>query len=269
VRVGVADAGRAAGGFGVAGGAIGGCANDPEGRIGPEGRAGADGIAGVGRADATGAIVGRGAKAGGRTPLGVAPGVALVGVPDAGRGGNIAGLAAGVPVGGVAGGMMGRIAGRTVELSAALGGVGSGAGGLAGTAAAAPIDGVDMAVAGANLDSAGVDRADASLYPVGANSSSIELPAPIVITPPQTEQRARRPSSGIFAGSTRKTDRHSGHETFTSPPSLGPSRAVSILSSTHRPATHPCVDRSRKPSREVFSRSSSFQSRARSPAPHG
>jgi hypothetical protein len=165
--------------------------------------------------------------------------------------------------------MMGRIAGRMVELSAAGGEIGTGAGGVAGAVAAAPIDGVDVAIAGANLDSAGVDRAEASLDRVGANSSSIELPTPIVITPPQTEQRARRPSSGIFVGSTRKTDRHSGHETFTSPPSLGPSRAVSIPSSIHRPATHPCVDRSRKPSREASSRSSSFQSRARSPAPRG
>src|SRR5436305_1049634 len=48
----------------------------------------------------------------------------------------------------------------------------------------------------------------------GANSSSIELPAPTVMTPPHTEQRARMPAEGIFVGSTRKTERHSGHETF-------------------------------------------------------
>ncbi len=53
----------------------------------------------------------------------------------------------------------------------------------------------------------------------GANSSSIELPAPTVITPPQTEQRARTPAEGTFAGSTRKTERHSGQETFNFPPS--------------------------------------------------
>jgi hypothetical protein len=105
--------------------------------------------------------------------------------------------------------MMGRTAGRMVELSPAGGEIGSGAGGMTGGAAAAPVDGVDMAIAEAILDSAGVVLADASLARAGANSSSIELPAPIVITPPQTEQRARRPSSGIFAGSTRKTDRHS------------------------------------------------------------
>ena len=52
----------------------------------------------------------------------------------------------------------------------------------------------------------------------GPNSSSIELPAPSMITPPHTEQRARRPVAGIFVGSTRNTERHSGHETFTCPP---------------------------------------------------
>jgi len=50
------------------------------------------------------------------------------------------------------------------------------------------------------------------------NSSSIEEPAEIVITPPQTEQRARTAADGTFAGSTRKTERHSGQETFTCPP---------------------------------------------------
>ena len=50
------------------------------------------------------------------------------------------------------------------------------------------------------------------------NSSSIDPPAPTVMTPPHTEQRARTPAAGTFDGSTRKTDRHSGQETFTSPP---------------------------------------------------
>jgi hypothetical protein len=50
---------------------------------------------------------------------------------------------------------------------------------------------------------------------VGANSSSIGAPAPTMMTPPHTEQRARTPPDGTFAGSTRKTELHSGHETFT------------------------------------------------------
>ena len=47
------------------------------------------------------------------------------------------------------------------------------------------------------------------------NSSTTDGPAPTVITPPHTEQRARIPDDGILVGSTRNTDRHSGHETFT------------------------------------------------------
>jgi hypothetical protein len=47
-----------------------------------------------------------------------------------------------------------------------------------------------------------------------AKSSSIRPRSPIAITPPHTEQRARTPASGIFAGSTRKMDPHSGQTTF-------------------------------------------------------
>jgi hypothetical protein len=111
-----------------------------------------------------------------------------------------------------------------VELSCDGGEIGSGGGGMTGDDVAPPSGGVAVDIAGAILDSVGIDGVDV-LDRAGANSSSIELPAPIVITPPQTEQRARRPNSGIFVGSTRKSDRHSGQETFTSPPSLWPSRA--------------------------------------------
>ena len=38
------------------------------------------------------------------------------------------------------------------------------------------------------------------------------------ITAPHTEHRARTPPGGTFAGSTRKTDWHSPHETFNAPP---------------------------------------------------
>ena len=55
------------------------------------------------------------------------------------------------------------------------------------------------------------------------NSSSMDAPLLIVITPPQTEHRARTAVGGTFAGSTRKTERHSGQETFTCPPSRSPS----------------------------------------------
>jgi hypothetical protein len=45
-------------------------------------------------------------------------------------------------------------------------------------------------------------------------SSSIRPRSPMAITPPHTEQRARTPASGIFAGSTRNTELHSGQVTF-------------------------------------------------------
>jgi hypothetical protein len=51
------------------------------------------------------------------------------------------------------------------------------------------------------------------------NSSSIDASLLIVMTPPQTEHRARTALGGTFAGSTRKTERHSGQETFICPPS--------------------------------------------------
>jgi hypothetical protein len=45
-------------------------------------------------------------------------------------------------------------------------------------------------------------------------SSSMRPRSPMAITPPHTEQRARTPASGILAGSTRKTELHSGQVTF-------------------------------------------------------
>jgi len=98
------------------------------------------------------------------------------------------------------------------------------------------------------------------------NSSSIEDPAEIVMTPPQTEQRARTMADGTFAGSTRKTERHSGQETFTCPPSRPVCRAARQRAGS-RSASHPAVGRWRTLSREASSRSSSFQLRVRSLAP--
>ena len=53
-----------------------------------------------------------------------------------------------------------------------------------------------------------------------AAKSSRPAPVPaMVITPPQTEHRARATATGTFAGSTRNTERHSGQVTFMpSPP---------------------------------------------------
>ena len=94
------------------------------------------------------------------------------------------------------------------------------------------------------------------------NSSSIDEPTPTVITPPHTEHRARTPPLGTLAGSTRKTDRHSGQGTFTSPP-WPTSLAVIPIPPYRAAAAHRCADRSNTPSREASWRSSSFRSRAR------
>ena len=92
---------------------------------------------------------------------------------------------------------------------------------------------------------------------------------PSLLTSPHTEQRARIPSLGTFDGSTRKTDRHSGHETFTYRPPL-PWRSRGVMSpSPARASARRCVDRSSRPSRAASSHSSSFPSPARSPAPRG
>src|SRR5262249_31505351 len=88
------------------------------------------------------------------------------------------------------------------------------------------------------------------------NSSSIEEPAEIVMTPPHTEQRARTVLDGTFAGSTRKTDRHSGQETFTFPPSR-PTYPGAPSPADSRQAWRPVAGRSRTPSQEESSRSSS------------
>lgn len=84
-------------------------------------------------------------------------------------------------------------------------------------------------------------------------SFSIAPAWPIVMTPPQTLQRARTPAAGIFAGSTRKTERHSGQETFISDLRSPAGRVAA------QPPRQPDRDagRRRTRSRGAFSRSSS------------
>lgn len=98
------------------------------------------------------------------------------------------------------------------------------------------------------------------------NSSSIDDPADTVITPPQTEHRARTIVDGTFAGSTRKTERHSGQETFTCPPSRSICRDARWMVGSCS-VSHPCADQSRRRSREESSHSSSFQLQVHSLAP--
>ena len=275
-RAGVGDATRGGGGGGEGAAPIGGTG-------GVMGR-GAAGIAGVGRAAGGGAIggvdgidgiddaagvIGRAAKPDPRA--GVAGG-GTAGPPIGGVG--IAGRVGGVKSGGRDSGGVG-VRGDAVGAADAGGGNGARAGGIVGGAAAADAateNGAAGLGVGATIAGAGADVIDAGAAAAwcfgGPNSSSTEVPAPTVITPPHTEQRARTPEAGIFPGSTRKTDRHSGHETFTyflpSPRSQIPaaSPAPSLRSSAR-----PFAGRWRTRSPAAFSRNSSFQSRARSPAP--
>ena len=124
-------------------------------------------------------------------------------------------------------------------------------------------------------DAAGVTRASAlaacgltALADAGTANSSRPPPAPaIVITPPQTEQRARATAMGTLAGSTRKTERHSGQVTFMPSPPWG------VTDRTPRCATRLRADcRSddppSRPIPAVSSHSSSFPSPTRLPVPH-
>ncbi len=78
--------------------------------------------------------------------------------------------------------------------------------------------------AGSQLSAAcGVERgregeldadADVPLWAVPAGGVVWPVGVGMEMTPPQTEQRARTPEGGTFAGSTRKIERQSGQLTF-------------------------------------------------------
>lgn len=154
------------------------------------------------------------------------------GVSD-GRGGNIPGRAGAAALGnggvGIEGGGVGAmdaggdaIAGRMgaggVALTGRIGVGGVALTGRVGAGGVAILGGGGGAgartTAGAVSVSTGADAACDTTGPAlanaGENSSSIELPTPIVMTPPHTEHRARTPMADTLSGSTRKTDRHSG-----------------------------------------------------------
>ena len=92
-----------------------------------------------------------------------------------------------------------------------------------------------------------------------------------VITPPHTAQRARTLAPGIRPGSTRKTERHSGHETFISgapPPLPRPDRSPrGRLEDLAPPACCRSAGRWRRPIPAASWRSSSFPLRVRSLVP--
>lgn len=131
---------------------------------------------------------------------------------------------AGVDETGVEGGVGTRVA--TAAMTAAVGrGVGTGAGAGAkvsgarggGTRDAAGIGvvtlGADGAAATAAELSDGVANADCTTPADALVTMTGNVPPAIAITPPHTEQRARTPLAGTLAGSTRKTERQSGHAT--------------------------------------------------------
>lgn len=220
-----------------------------DGAEGAEGAAGAEGAGtdarGVGAFDATGVAAAGCGRGGidGCEGARAAPGT--FGADGRGGGGGVAGAdgraAAGVGIGGVTGrepvsgvfranGATPGVGGAGVGMRDGGGAWGRGVGRAAGAAVARP----------------------------SLKSFSIAPPLPIVITPPHTLHRARTPAVGIFVGSTRKTDRHSGQETFTSPLRSPAGRAVAIL--PRRP-DH-AGDRRRRRSLEESWRSSSFPWRA-------
>ena len=170
----------------------------------------AGGSAGVGLTGGTGIANAGVARAGGA-------GIANAGVARAGCAG-IAGTGvaiAGVPRAGVArGGVIGE--GTTLGGSAGVGRAG-------GACAGIEVAGVGMRGTGPDIlpdapDARGVvtdaELATGATAVAGAKSLRWSAPADTVITPPQIEQRARIAVPGNFAGSTRKTERHSGQVTF-------------------------------------------------------
>ena len=129
----------------------------------------------------------------------------------------VSGAGVGAEAGGgavFAGGAAGRAAGPEMPRLGWVVARGSAAG-VTGLGATMDCDARACGVAGALGATTASRRADARGLP---KSSWMDAPAAIVITPPHTEQRARIDDDGTLLGSTRKTERHSGQETFTIPP---------------------------------------------------
>lgn len=219
---------------------------------------GGGGGAGRGAAAVGGATGGAGGRnGGGVVGRGGAAGAGDIPVPTGGRGGGGRGGAAGRGMTG------GAAAGRGGDAGArwATGGTG-GADADIGVATARAMIGV-----GALLI---VSGGGVGMPARGVNSSAAAGAAPsrlMAITPPQTAHRARTDVPGILAGSMRKTDRHSGQETFTNDLAVRRPRPRAAGRTHQRPSDR-CADRWRRPSRGVSWRSSSFPWRVRSPALH-
>ena len=103
------------------------------------------------------------------------------------------------------------------------------------------------------------------LLPNGVTDTG-SVPPAIAITPPHTEQRARTPVAGTLAGSTRNTDRHSGHETVMThlPPNAGLPVPLRALRRLPRPfPAHPVGGPRPTRSRATSLHNSSFPSPTR------
>lgn len=130
---------------------------------------------------------------------------------------NAGGAGLGGAIGAGGGGAAGR--GATGGAGAATGAGGAGGIGRGGTGAGAGGAGrIGIAGVGALPNVIGTGRGAVAPISAGVNSSTAPVPSfDTVITPPHTAQRARTSAPGTLAGSTRKTERHSGQATFTRP----------------------------------------------------
>jgi len=251
-----ADTGR------VANGANGAAGADPPGRGLPN-AGGAAGCAGVPDAAGRGGAE-NGARAGGAA---------------AGRRGGGAGAAGGVGEGAAGGAATGEAGGEGTSCAPIAGvacrlfaptapGKSSGAD-LVGAAMGSDLvgaAGVACAAAGSggvrDPGKAGSVRVVPAVAGVGENSCDAPGTGAMVITPPHTEHLARTDVEGIFAGSMRNTDRHSGQATFTTGLLPAPPEAIRRFVSRRRVGCL-CGGRSSRPTLGASLRSSSFRLQVR------
>jgi hypothetical protein len=174
--------------------------------FGRTGAAGGDAAAPTGGAGLLGGA--RGAPKAGAAMVGTNAGVGGRSVAAGNDGAPKAVLTAGVRRGCANGGT--RPAGELTGVGVLV--VGAPAG-TEDTAASASAGGGES-LSAARAAGAGVVRVAGGDTSVSGKSSPQLTLAETGITPPQTEQRALTAAPTTLAGSTRKTDRHSGHDTF-------------------------------------------------------
>lgn len=199
------------------------------------------------------------------TGVGAGPGATETPATGVGMAGETAGVGA-LP------GAIGNVTGTAAGVGARGAGTAPCAGSAAGVYDRGDVTGVGLAAgraaAGAVApDAIGVARdtppgnaGTAAEAPIGVTDTG-SVPPAMAMTPPQTEQRARTPVAGTLAGSTRNTERHSGHETVITPlrRSAFPSAHAPVpMRPTEVTLVHPDDDRQPRPSLAVSSHNSSF-----------